>query len=579
MPDTDDAAKAATAATAAASARQRVYDQTRASATGYKAALTRMIAKADVILAAAATQPASRMQITEFADHLSRLQSTYGKMEAVFDTLATKDPANSLDYEASMATEDKRFSKCCDNLIDVAARMGSTLDKPPTAASSGSLDPASIPGAPKAVSALKPVVALATTHSTVQLYYWIEQFEQYYTSSKLDKASLLEQQGYLRSCMDSGLFERIRPKIGRDMPIFGARGCVMLLRNEFLRLHPLFSRRMEFFRSVQPASQLFSEWGNSLELMAAEAEIDKMDIQDHISMRYMIGGSDQKLLDEMLRLKQPTLDELKLVVDHYEMNVLNKTNMAVSTSVRGASSKKVSGKGKSSGYVPTPGYIPTSASSATTREERLAELKSKNVCIRCGKPWSKDHNCPAANKGKCTKCGAVGHWGPVCLESFKDTKGNKLLAIEHNPEDTQVETRVVLSSATFGAPTPRMEILVHANKSFLFPALPDTGATGSILSSDLVKKHGIKVLPAGRHVITVANGERILCDGRVTLPVTFQGLTLEVQFLTSSGIVNDIYMSWQDLECFGVLPPDFPSRRYSVTTAAASVTHESLPKN
>ena len=58
------------------------------------------------------------------------------------------------------------------------------------------------------------------------------------------------------------------------------------------------------------------------------------------------------------------------------------------------------------------------------------------------------------------------------------------------------------------------------------------------------------------------------------MPVSYQGLTLTVRFLVSSGITNDIYLGWEDLRDFGVLPEDFPSRRVHV-----SAVNETLSEN
>ena len=499
MPDTDsDAAKAAaasaaaTAASAAKTAKVRsLYDATRASASGFKAAQTRMIKKADVLLAAASTRPTSRGQLAELQDHLVRIRQSYARMEAVYDKLVDLDPANAMDYEAAISHEDHKYTKCCELLVDATARMEADLNKPPTPLSSAPREGPGFEPNPKVVSTLKPHLVLGTSHSSIQLFNWAEQFEQYYTSSKFGRASILEQHGYFRSCMDAALYERLRRKITTDMPIFGPDSCMALLNAEFLRLHPLFSRRMAFFRSVQPASQLFSEWGNTLELLAAEAQLDKMDVDDMISMRYIIGGTDQKLLDEMLRLKDPSLDDLKVVVDHYEMNILNKSNISGGSSaeVRSTSNKKDKKK---------KGAYEKEVSTATSREERIAELKAKSRCLRCGKPWAKDHDCPAAKGGKCKKCGSAGHWAPVCLDGFKDTRTD-VLAIEHEADPSiYAETRVVLSTASsFGKPTPRMGIVMHYNPQFHFSALPDSGATGSILALDVARKHGVDVKPGG----------------------------------------------------------------------------------
>ena len=554
-----EAEAAAAAAAAAAVAPMSEYAVLRASLDGFKKALSRQINKATSILAAHGVSRApSTAMLTELSDQLSRTKGTFGRMEAVYDKLKDGDPSKSSRYEDGLAIEDARCSTVVANMVEVIAKLEFELSP-----ATRSVAPAVAASVPKAVSVLQPKFALSFTHTTNQMTNWVEQFQTYYTSSHLEKATVVEQQGHFRSCMDPVLFERIKVSMKPDTPIFGANSCVTLVEKEFLRQYPLFSRRLEFFRSVQPASMPFSEWTAALRLIGDQAELGKIKLADLYVMRYFCGISDGVLLDELMKLHEPTLAQLDAAARHYEMNVLNKNKIHSASSAVHAVSAGGGKSGSGSDKKNKKKFSSSPPSTATTKDERIKELKAAGKCTRCNRKWESNHDCPAAS-GTCNKCGAAGHYSPVCLADLP-------AAPKSNSVTVEAATSVVIASSTAhrqNEPTPRMKIQVNSNHSFCFSALPDSGTTRSIISVDVARRNKIEVHPGAKETITVANGDRIACEGWVELPVTFEGLTLKLNFLASNGIQNDIYLCWQDLIEFGVLPPNFPHRCFPAACSA-----------
>ncbi|TRY73443.1 hypothetical protein TCAL_11338, partial [Tigriopus californicus] len=81
-------------------------------------------------------------------------------------------------------------------------------------------------------------------------------------------------------------------------------------------------------------------------------------------------------------------------------------------------------------------------------------------------------------------------------------------------------------------------------------AIPDTGATRTMLSLDVAQRHGLQ-LDATSDKVKAANGDQMSVAGRVVLELT-------VDCLVSSCMHNCMLISWHDLQNLGVIGPAFP---------------------
>ena len=98
-----------------------------------------------------------------------------------------------------------------------------------------------------------------------------------------------------------------------------------------------------------------------------------------------------------------------------------------------------------------------------------------------------------------------------------------------------------------------------ASEIFNFSALPDSGATRSIIDYHVLRRHGLRPDGKKREDVLIANGDTIECKGAINLAVEFQGHTRIVNTLVAVGLTEGLLLSWHDLKAFGVLPPDFPN--------------------
>jgi hypothetical protein len=119
---------------------------------------------------------------------------------------------------------------------------------------------AAVGGAPRALIC-KPDLALKPEEFTLDMTpvvfaCWLDAFEAYYDASNMQVKELAVQQAYFKACIHPSLYGRIEALIIKGQtPILGARGACSILKNEFLVEHPLFSRRLDFFRFKQGYEQ------------------------------------------------------------------------------------------------------------------------------------------------------------------------------------------------------------------------------------------------------------------------------------------------------------------------------------
>ena len=92
--------------------------------------------------------------------------------------------------------------------------------------------------------------------------------------------------------------------------------------------------------------------------------------------------------------------------------------------------------------------------------------------------------------------------------------------------------------------------------------VPDTGATRTVIASDVAAKFGIPV-KRGRHErrYTANNGEMNV-SGSTVLKAEAGGVKTYIDAIVSEDLKNEILMSWHDLINLGVLPRDFPNHTF-----------------
>ena len=88
------------------------------------------------------------------------------------------------------------------------------------------------------------------------------------------------------------------------MPIVDAEGrecALVILEREFLRIYPVFVRRMEFFSYKQESGQSWSDFSANLESIGNQAQLEKIGTDELYVLRILTAITDDDLRKEFLR--------------------------------------------------------------------------------------------------------------------------------------------------------------------------------------------------------------------------------------------------------------------------------------
>ena len=494
-----------------------------------------------------------------------RLTKAYGEAMDALDELSEYDDANQNMYEQSKDDIIGRYEQMTERIISTLEEVATPPRQPAAAAPVPPPDPAA--GGPAANGArfmkvnesLKPF-KLTTDHNPIEFRSWCNQFKSFFNTSRLDLIQPADQQAYLRICIEPTLEARIAEKIDDQTEMFGNNSCIEFIEEEFAAKYPLATRRDDYFKLKQGDS-IFSDFSAKLMTLAKEADIESLTTEDVHVHRYISGASDKKLREKFLKLEKPTLEECNRIVRAHERANYSATALDDQNKVKQIKGK---GKGKGKGKPATP-------------------IDDKDlICFGCAGNHRKQ-NCPHSETA-CTYCKKRGHIEKMCnakrikemAEKERKESNSKVKKTTNKSQDSTDDEedddeppahtkRVYHKIAAintcahlYNFDTPRMKVTVQPTTGkrnrFQFDALPDTGATRTIIAKDIAEKHGITYHPTTERLFAADDNE-IACEG--TAVVKIEGHRLKP--LISSAIKSDIILSWHDLVTLGAIPADFPN--------------------
>ena len=100
---------------------------------------------------------------------------------------------------------------------------------------------------------------------------------------------------------------------------------------------------------------------------------------------------------------------------------------------------------------------------------------------------------------------------------------------------------------------------------FHFHALPDTGASKSVISYDLAKANQIKIEENRRIPLHACNNSDLQCIGAADVVVDQNGHNTEIEVLVAKNMKNEFLIGWRDLIKMGIIHENFPCSVRSVS--------------
>ena len=259
-----------------------------------------------------------------------------------------------------------------------------------------------------------------------------------------------------------------------------------------------------------------------------------------------------------MELKEPSLEAIKQEAAAYEAATVNR--------------QTIEAKGPQGGLAGAAAHAVQPGQGAPTglnRNRKAASTIPKQMqgrCLRCGGDSHMAAACPVSrNKAKCGFCKKEGHLEAACFGKYRKENARALVAdggevagacwracaeeVEHVSATCWLAGMNEQNASC--RPTPRMRLNVAPTAQgapFQCDAIPDTGATCTIVAEDLLSRHGIKYIAGGAGNLTVANGEIVSLLGTVWLRLTMeQGHTVEVKARVCAAMTGVMLVSWHAL--------------------------------
>jgi hypothetical protein len=112
--------------------------------------------------------------------------------------------------------------------------------------------------------------------------------------------------------------------------------------------------------------------------------------------------------------------------------------------------------------------------------------------------------------------------------------------------------------------TPRIDAVIskmNSRKKHVYRPLPDSGATRSIIGTDVMKQLKLRYdKDRETHVkLFNASGEPMKVEGCTSFLITSDGCeTVAIKYLVTSDIPGDLLVGWRYLQRMQIISPNFP---------------------
>ena len=319
-------------------------------------------------------------------------------------------------------------------------------------------------------------------------------FESYKAFINFNKRSMIRleisvRRVLLNKCLDSKMVSALRthkdvlPTTEIDAP----NGCLVRLREIFLEKNPLWLRRHGYFQCVQDESETVEEWWSRKLDKARECQLERI-TQDEIGMLELIRGIEsQRLRQEFLKQKDPTLDGLLQIAKNWQRSTDVNKNMEATDARKAFNSSYKRDKAKDWQNKSGGNTDPNAGDKPSSRE---------TLCGHCGQRAHANRDpCPAKGQ-ECGNCGKKNHFDSVCRSAAR-AKSPQAGSRAGRVKVVMVK-RVSAKVKDDSEPTPLMQNVrinpIDAKgkgKAPTMDAFPDTGCQQSLISEDLIGTCGL----------------------------------------------------------------------------------------
>lgn len=411
----------------------------------------------------------------------------------------------------------------------------------------------------KVQSDLKPFI-LTDAHTPLEMRDWLSTFQAYHLASGMGSISVQEQQAFFLARIEKTLLNALRREI---TPSTSIEGCYRLVEQRFIRLYPLFGRRLEYFRTERKGLTM-RDFYVKLTRIGDEAELHEMSVDDlHKFQMIYKSRDDGPLFTKLMELRDPSLEDV----------------LAAATAIEEAKA------------------VQASAAEPICAVEEISIVQ--NRCQNCGDSGHEGGPC-RARYVTCFACHREGHTERMCPERGRrhidrprtpERRGRSPERFNGHPTDrgytrgryhsrdfirdstpahrdrghrspSFARISTVLDSYSSATPPIKVECKFSDQIIQTLMATPDTGAARTVLPLSIVPS-GVVVGPSQTQ-LTAANGSPIInagCIKMIMRVISLKGVgrTATINAVASPDIKGLTLIGWRDLIKLGVLPTNFPA--------------------
>ena len=245
--------------------------------------------------------------------HAKTIEDQFTKMENKWqndfmDEVVDKEDDNLYDELSNMVkVTSTKVDKCVERLNKILKEYdlgtGATL---------------ALTKSPKMDNSFKPST-LPASSNLEEFYAWERSFLGHHQQNKTFLASTTPQlrQLFVTDLLDSKLQSALvtDTTVTEETPIVGTdaddeNSILSWIKRHLLRHKPLFIRRYEYSNCRQKTREAFGDWWTRKLMRAKECDLDKVDVESIQITELICGITDQRLREDILRLKEPTLEDL-----------------------------------------------------------------------------------------------------------------------------------------------------------------------------------------------------------------------------------------------------------------------------
>ena len=163
---------------------------------------------------------------------------------------------------------------------------------------------------------------LKSNHNPLQCRSWTQKMESFLESSRIYECSSKVQIAFMQNCLDEDIFARVTTQMEANQ---GAKVMLTKIKEDWKSRFPLQNRRLELFKATKQGYETTQDFITRLKALSDEADLANLKDEQILTYICLSGLDDKKLRENILKLDNPSLEEIQKSAMSYENMVKQET--------------------------------------------------------------------------------------------------------------------------------------------------------------------------------------------------------------------------------------------------------------